>query len=103
MDGIMDGYILLAAAVVRQAAEDYRDLLIRAEYLRRNNMSLRTKVRVDSDDDCRPLIDRIKELEDFFYDDSNLLLRGIDGGAVVEKIRDSVAKGEPITFYTRIF
>lgn len=94
----MDGYILLAAAVVRQAAKDYRDLLIRAEYLRRNNMSLRENVRVDSDNYYRPLIDRIEELEDFFYDDSNLLLRGVDGGAVVKKIRDSVAKGEPITF-----
>lgn len=99
----MDGYNLLAAAVVRQAAKDYRDLLVKEKYYRSRNISLDKNVRLESDNYYRSLNVRIKEFEDFFYDETNLLLRGIDGGAVVEKIRDSVANDKPITFEWSVF
>lgn len=94
----MDGYNLLAAAVVRQAAQDHQGLLVKEKCYRSRNMILDKNARIKGDNYYRSLNDQIKELEDFFYDETNLLLRGVDGGAVVEKIRDGVANDKPITF-----
>lgn len=94
----MDGYMLLAAAVVRQAAKDYRDLLVKEKYYRNRNERLDRNVRLESDNYYRSLSDQIKDLEDFFYDETNLFLRTADGGAIADKIRDSVANDEPIAY-----
>lgn len=78
----MSGYMYLACAVVKQAAKEYKSLLVKS------------KKRKSNDDTCPSIDSDIKELEDFFLDEDNLLLMGADGSVILSEIRKNVDNGE---------